>query len=408
MRGNVQTQVFLRKFKLLFCLAFMSAWSALFLLLCPACSSDKNSGDSGAVQVKIPWFGDQGYTQQIVSLSTVQDRSSFHGSAARFYSTPSITQKNKLNGDKPQVHWIQTAEGFYVPTDYLSLQLVTLYAHFEKLQNLDRSLGLDQKIQSWPVTQDVGVAVHEFDTKGGFQNNNASFVSGLDAFLFLPYTLDRTPLALNPGVVGHEYFHALFNQLVIKPSGLNYPGWQEPSLKSSDVSMAEENITPFSEAVDIKKSDRDYYHEYLLRGINEGLADIWGWLYSGDPEFLNISMPHQNQRSLKAGPMMVLSISALKNMSKGAKGLDGGVYLIGTAYARSIYNDFQNEMQKGNVNPENLKLTLRQSLITLLTDLQQKVQSLKDDEYLDPEFIKNNLREKLKAQKWTPVSGVVR
>lgn len=369
-----------------------------------ACTSSSNSDVSGPISVKIPWYSPQGYGPQVVNLNTVQDRKSFHGTAARFYISPMI-ENNRLSGDKPQVNLMKTSEGFYVPQDYMSSQIVTLYAHFEKLQDVDRSLALDKTLPGWPKTQDVGVAVHEYDADGNWLSNNASFVSGLDSFLFLPYSLGHLPFTINPGIVAHEYFHALFNQIMIKPSGLNYPGWKEPTghedSKILKTFALNKDLVPFTAADDTKDPARDYYHEYLLRGINEGMADVWGWLYSQDPEFISVTAEKQLDRSLKAAPLEMVSKQQIKQRATFSKGLDAGVYYIGTLYARRIFKTYQDELAQGKFSEVDLQKSLRQALLESIKDLQTSYSSLAADEYLDPQDMLKFINGQLKTQKWT-------
>lgn len=373
---------------------------AVFAVFLPSCTTDVNSDVSGPLSVKIPWVTSEGYSPQVVTLMTVQDRQSFHGSAARFYLSPGL-QNSKLVGDAPKVQLMKTHEGYYVPKDYMSSLVITLYAHFEKLADQDRSLGLDQTVAQWPRTQDVGVSVREYDSSGNWLLNNASFVSGLDSFLFLPYNMDTVPLAINPGVVAHEYFHAIFNQLMVKPSGLNYPGWKEPSTATVGEANYSDRETPLSIVSDSKDPSRDYYHEYLLRGINEGLADVWGWLYSQDPEFLSLSIHNTKDRNLNIVQMRTLSTSTIREHAARVKGLDAGVYAIGSTYARRIYQAFLRERSNSGRSKEDLSMDLRKAILKAVRDMQSQFLNLDSADYLDPSVISVALNSQLKQLGWS-------
>ncbi|HWU43434.1 MAG TPA: hypothetical protein VN132_08350, partial [Bdellovibrio sp.] len=85
------------------------------------------------------------------------------------------------------------------------------------------------------------------------------------------------------------------------------------------------------------------YHVTLFRGINEGLADFWAWMYTGDGNFIASSLPGEGaRRSLDAGELKSLSTTAMiKENVKGILPSDNSAgqmtayaYLIGTQFSR--------------------------------------------------------------------------
>ena len=75
---------------------------------------------------------------------------------------------------------------------------------------------------------------------------------------FVPYAEEQLPIPMNGGIIAHEHFHSYFSYGVLKKLG-------------------SQKIDPLQ--------------DYLLKSLNEGIADMWGWIYTGDPDFISMSLP---------------------------------------------------------------------------------------------------------------------
>jgi hypothetical protein len=163
-------------------------------------------------------------------------------------------------------------DGALVPADFHSLNLATLYYNFERAADFfSRIGGLEQAEMGTPQAY----YFPEMDISGIGSADNAFFMPLL-GFLFLPFdALQKVPLAINGGVLGHEYSHAVFNLKVHDKE--TFPEadleWNSP----------EPEATPGLN---------------LLASIDEGIADLFGTGVTCsedfsvcDPAFLALSLP---------------------------------------------------------------------------------------------------------------------
>jgi len=216
------------------------------------------------------WSADEPFTTQIVAgnaegsvfkvvtLKGVQDQKTLRGQVVEFFLSPG-EKGNQLVGQAPVARFIQGRDGVHIPADVLSLQMVTLYHHMQSLKEFEEKLS-DEAVGTWP--RKIGLQVNSKDPDTRY--NNAFYNQKLETLYFVPYTDSSLPIPLNPGVIAHEYFHSYFAKFVLKPLAAQ------------------------------KKVKRDLYTEYVLKSLNEGLADTWGWIYTGDPDFLSLSLPRLN------------------------------------------------------------------------------------------------------------------
>lgn len=314
-----------------------------------ACSGKQDTSDvSGSVQVLAPMNDSSGgYSLQFVNLLDLNNLREVSGRFVRFFMSPRIIS-DRLNGSAPQGRFIKNVDGKYVPANDLSQQLVTVYAHMQKLAQLDEELGA-AGINHWP--RDIGVAVK---VVGGMMNN-AFYDGKTDAMLFVPYTNANLPIAANGGILAHEHFHSLFYKIVIKNKGLGTEASvhdraqflkalnvEEENMKKSDSSDSERIriITEDVPSPQVEESKvRSYYMTTFVRGLNEGLADFWGWMYSGDPDFIASSLPNEKMnRSLKVESDVTLTVAAMEQVRSAASlytqydKVRFGNYLVGLSY----------------------------------------------------------------------------
>lgn len=279
----------------------------LFLLLCAAGLSgcEKASVTSEDIRVRVPWGQNGNLQWTTLKLSTLKNPYSLKGQAAELLIRGDVSGSGELVGDEPRLQLYKNKLGEYVAKDSLSLQMLTLYAHLEKLKELDQKMGLEN-ILSWPRK----VAVQfRLEYGGGYLANNAFYSGQVDGLFFVPYEQEELPIPVNGGVVAHEHFHALFHHIYRNPL------YKAEAYPSGD------------------------YHEVLLRGLNEGLADVWGWIYTGDDFFVPRSIEHSKARRRTDIPITQMTgktelQSWVKNSTRSSR-LSLG-YALGNQYARAI------------------------------------------------------------------------
>ncbi len=295
----------------------------------PSVEDDRGQG---TIQVQIPLTKSQTgeYELKNLTLDTLSDLRTLAGKAARFFLEPGISH-GKLVGKSPEIQFIRNSSGVYIAKDSLSLQMLTLYAHFERLLKQDQTLGIDS-VLTWPRQVAVDAKVKPGT---GSSENNALYSGENDIFIFVPYRLEGLPLMVNGGVVAHEHFHAYFQKLFIDPIKSDYPSVVGLQLHQPQL----ETGIPEDEIPHVEADLPAAYHSVLLRGLNEGLADVWGWLYSGDVNFVRRSLPQEKStRRLDLPVNSFVSPDQLVKMVEGTQNLNrvGLSYAIGNLYARLI------------------------------------------------------------------------
>lgn len=235
---------------------------------------------SGPLQVQIPWPQGRGhYVPTVVTLNTVSDLQSMSGSVADTRVEPGLGD-NDLVGAKFSGRFMRDANGFYVPLDQ-SLQAATVYAHLEHLNQLDQQLGIAQ-LGQWP--RHVGLQARVTTGAARDRLNNAFYIGSANALILLPFVPVHTqpaptPFSINAGVLAHEHFHSIFEFLVMRRGLMLVMG---PQAIAPTESLPGPPRTSLNESTEM-------VNDYVIRGLNEGLADVWGWIYSGDPEFFSAS-----------------------------------------------------------------------------------------------------------------------
>ncbi|WP_413558716.1 hypothetical protein [Bdellovibrio sp. HCB209] len=296
----------------------------LLAMAVTACSGQQETAQvSGSVEVLAPVNDSKaGYSLKFIELSGLDSLREVSGRFVRFFISPRILD-NRLNGPAPQGRFIKNTDGKYIPANDQSQQLAAIYGHMQNLAKLDEELGAGG-VNHWP--RDIGVAVRE---ASGLVNN--ALYDGLtDSILIVPYTKDDLPIAVNGGILAHEHFHSLYFKLVMKgttdSSGEQDTGsihdrsrfLSAAGIEDTDHHHAEVNPRVDPSAIKIGKgrvvspSDKvvkRYYNRYFQRALNEGLADFWAWMYTGDPDFIAASLPSEKRkRTLSIEGYQVVSL----------------------------------------------------------------------------------------------------
>lgn len=125
-------------------------------------------------------------------------------------------------------------------------------------------------------------------------------------------------------MIAHEHFHSIFQRLVndVVGKGQILGGHLEP-LATRDGADSE---LPTKE-----------FNRFMLRAVNEGMADFWAWVYTGDVRFMGRSLPRHSKIRKLDGPVKKLpTLSQLQEAIRRQKNgrITSLAYELGTRYAR--------------------------------------------------------------------------
>lgn len=251
------------------------------VLLAAGCAPEAGPVDM-AVLVPDPVTGN--HRLEVVRVETLEDISSLRGAAAtpiggavllldpwRLGDVDSVAEFRarvvRDPGGPVEAQFVER-DGVLWPVDFHSLALATAYRNFEVARRyalargmppdgpLDRIPFYYAPVFRWRLSPDEAPTPI---------TDNAAFFGSLGAFLFLPFDeFQDIPLAMNCGVIAHEYAHAVFAATVF----------------GSDFSQAlVQRWTPGASGL------------RLLGAVEEGFADAWGAGVCGDPRYASRSFP---------------------------------------------------------------------------------------------------------------------
>lgn len=296
-------------------------------------------GESQDNLFQIPWPNEKGeYSLQTIPIVSFDQPHTLQGRFARIFVNP-FTRQGQLESDTPIGRFIRSKDGVHIPADYSSLQAAVIHAHFERLQAMDKDLGVELE---WPVK--IGIRSKVKD-RSGVVRNNAIFDGRLNALLIVPYASEGLPIAVNAGILAHEHFHMIFQRAVMNRVTFRRKERLEVSHKACQWGAHRGSRISVDDASD---EDPAFYpslfNEFKLRALNEGLADFWAWVYTGDVNFIEPSLPSEAKlRRLDFKVRQVMSRESMKNLvfrpdSKpyNDRILGGNAYRLGTIYARVL------------------------------------------------------------------------
>lgn len=345
--------------------------------------------EKGSVRVLLPLNNTQGsYSLDIFELNGIEDLQTVAGRFVHFFMSPSIVN-NKLQGSAPKARFLRNTDGAYIPADQMSQELVTVYMHMQRLAALDEELGVGG-VNKWP--RDIGVAVR---VSGGL-NNNAFYDGKTDSMLFVPYVDQGLPIPSNGGILAHEHFHSLFYKIAMRESLAQIHKRTDFIDKSAiveeETSAEEKKLLPLIRGqVLSEKEMRLYYHMALLRGLNEGLADYWGWMYTGNPDFIAQSLSSEkDMRSLhvkdeKAVKSLPSEESIKKALAVFYSGGDknrfsdyvmGYAYSLGTQYSRVMKKYADIYARSHQIDGLKARKEIAKIIVKVLPDIKEDFKSL--------------------------------
>ena len=348
---------------------------------------------------RLPWLDASGnYTSQDIELKTFHEPDRFRGSVAEVVVDPHMTASS-IEADEPIGRWVRDGS-LMRPADFVTQQAATLYAHLEKLSEIDAATGVLAKMKG---VSKVGLLVRISESiSSPMILNNAVYDGRLDALLVVPYSGDLLPISQNAGIIGHEHFHRVFQSIVLSPirevarnggiplenelpcmNGVFDKTAEKPAEKMAE-KISEPREYPaesVSEIVPIK-----ILNETLLRGVNEGFADFWGWAYSRDENFVARSLGQREDAARRLDKVSALlpqkagfrnSLITVNRQGlpviKGEGGRIAAAYRVGTEYARVLRGVVEALVSSGKFShveaTGKVRLALAQSLGPLSSDV---------------------------------------
>ncbi|PWU19402.1 MAG: hypothetical protein C5B49_05840 [Bdellovibrio sp.] len=330
-----------------------------FMITCSSCS--RPVSDEQSPRVLLPWIENGQYHFRVVELRTMESLKSLRGSVARF--------SVGVNGPEPIVRALRRSDGVFVPTDPMSQNLLSLYANLERLAELDDQVGVGYLLpRPWKISINTNI-VNENQRR---LHNNAQYDADRKMIEFTSFeSRGDLPLTVNAGAIAHEHFHALFDVLVPSPASL-----QDCSAMEADQIAARREARL-----------RELYRVRLLRAMNEGLADVWGWIHSGDPRFVARSRPEDGElRSLEKGIQPIWTAKQFSDYNR-AEGFcprrsdQDFVYQLGNQYGLAFQWAFGSKD----------RVPVAHVVIELLRKLKKDIMNFPDGDELKPALLIENL-----------------
>lgn len=351
------------------------------------------------------------YSLQTVQLKGLTSLKEVKGQYAQFYYSPGV-QNNTLTGFSPFAFFIKTLKDIFIPQDVTSLQMSSLYFHLQKLTELSLQLNIIKATEVKPFKIGLETKVSNDST---LQVNNAFYDGRTDAMLFVPFADSQIPISVNAGIIAHEYFHSLFYKKVFavakknKTENTDEPthqkfssdtvhgaeGWRSQNFKLNHVDHSASLESLFFDDASYTLSPAELYNESYLRGLNEGLADFWAWVYTQDADFMKWSLPaYTSERSLKiqntAQPKVISSQLLLASVDQAMVLADNPsqhmsfiIYKIGTPYAQYLKQLTEVIASQKKISLKEASLLLAQTVIQYLDFTADKLKLLKDSQVLN-------------------------
>lgn len=344
-----------------------------------SCSPVDDPATASSSQVfRLPWpDGSGAYRLKDITLSTFHSPERLEGGAAQIIVDPRVSGRGVV-GEEPIGRWVRD-NGKLIPADFVTLQGAVIYAHTEKLIDIDKALGVASSLNG---RSRIGLLARLSETPfSPIIYNNAIFDGRIDTLFFVPFDGKELPIAFNAGIIAHEHFHRLFNATVIQNVQRELSNRMRPeealdqlgiessfhhdhhrcasarSLSSGvsagdvlgELDEKQKQMLPNDSSEEDTMIPRKIWNQTLLRGLNEGLADYWGWSYARDEEFVGRSLgkvENENRRldrQVFGFPSRLAFRNSLITVTragtptlKSETGRVSSAYRLGTEYARLL------------------------------------------------------------------------
>jgi|GEM_PF-1948711 len=180
-------------------------------------------------------------------------------------------QRELAGGDvvNPRLSWNGSE---WQAQDYDSLAYLTAFANFEKVWSFMSEYDNTGATDEHAIVGFYGeVVVSNLITMPVIAADNAAYVSTLDGWLVLRSVAlsgEALPLGMNDAVIAHEFAHRYVHHNLHLRTDENFDLWRSAT------------VNGFASSTDA----------FNLRGIDEGIADVFALAYSGKPDFIERSI----------------------------------------------------------------------------------------------------------------------
>ena len=371
-------------------------------------SPTETESATGDIKVQIPVRENDQPQLKVVTLHQIEDLRRVLGGHAIFYYAPKI-EDSLVMGEVPHARFTKMSGDVFVPANRQSAEMAAIYYHLQNLSAFDAVLGLaDLNVGPRKVAISTRILKSNMLVR-----DNSFYDQNSDAMIFVDFESMGFPLTLNSGVIAHEHFHSIFSKLVILP--LVKAGRLSESLKVSShrtvskISNSSATLESEFTGLNEKELKRNFQNFILLKALNEGLADYWGWHYSKNEKFVSISIPGETGRSLEEPAYGFPSqkirneqIDSMFDLYLVAKDKDkdkdkekaleeiqdwGGryAYSLGNQYAR-FFRNLSKTIEGQDLDPASQNI-LPLRLIFMLNDLREKLLNNQTQQMIQPENV---------------------
>lgn len=264
----------------------------LLSLFVMGCGSAKNECGN---RFMVLWPNQNGeYAFRDVEFSTLNSPYQLKSNVAEVFYQSTI-RNGGYQGPVARPH-LTRSDGVCVPMNAQSSMAAAAYGHMEHIYKFERRLGVLHQL-IWPrkIGIDILLQGDPRDTQ-----DNAHYVTDHDLIVIVPSSRARVPIALNPGVIAHEHFHAHFQRHVLNPVKEVLPNVRIEQLDGA-------NLTTYGGV-----------NNFVVRAWNEGLADFYASVYTGRPDSLLDSLDEHIIRGRAVGDLQRCErgVRASRDLSK--------------------------------------------------------------------------------------------
>jgi hypothetical protein len=313
------------------CKSPFSIWTAaglgMALLALVNCS---NSSDSGPDKYLVPVITSQGEQLQEVELPTLHKPQNLSGDVAE------IVLKNASFGDpskgvqgKTEMR-LSKQGNLWVANDPVTQLGLGSYYLMEQIYAREKAMGV-LKYLNYPLRMAVAAEVNQSSDRLEFQNNASVFTDYMSVVVYR-YGDSYDPMALDPTVMSHEHFHLLFEVLFMRPF--------------MNRMIQRFNVTEDSLATAYRNNqnlDAVTYVYGLIQAWNEGLADFYSYVHTGETHFgrwsLSPTFSEAREMSVPNLEHLFLGDQALQVFANPGPDCERMCvrYVQGTTFARTMY-----------------------------------------------------------------------
>ena len=229
--------------------------------------------------------------------------------------------------------------GVLWPMDFHSWNLATAYHHFERAAQYFRDTGSVPESALDPADVYYFPELRFAELGREPQRDNAMWFPPINALILLPFdVLQEAPLAINGGVLVHEYAHRVFNRRVYRGAAIPTPLSQWSTV----------GPTPGIN---------------ILKALDEGFADFHAAAascdtpFGCDTRFMNTSFDEEitNARDLAQESRMCASnelLAAVRNLGDSDFSGGGYNYQLGSIIASALWQAGQSTGQRDTLERE--------------------------------------------------------